>query len=112
MSDKAWEQLVDMIDQKFEIDSHKKSHEPLEGSKLERHHDEIFFEKGGTSYKIDRVTQPAVLDTKTHYAQRGAAQRVEKRYDAEETVSRVYFYEQAHDGYWNEISPEDLLAAN
>ena len=42
MSDQAWEQLVDLIDQKYGIDHHKKHKEQLEGKqKLEKFHDEI-----------------------------------------------------------------------
>lgn len=111
MSDQAWDQLVDMIDQKFEIDEHKKTKEPLdEHSELTRHIDAIFFEKDNHKFKIERTTQPAVLDTKTHYARSGTAQRVEKKYDPVETVNRVTFFQQQTDGYWNEISPEALMS--
>ncbi|MFO0955736.1 MAG: hypothetical protein U0526_04370 [Candidatus Saccharibacteria bacterium] len=111
MSDQAWDQLVDLIDQKYEIDNHKKTKEPLEDHPdLSRTIDAIFFEKDNQKFKIERVTSPAVVDTKTHYARSGTAQRVEKKYDPEETVHRVAFYQQQSDGYWNEIPPEALMS--
>lgn len=110
MSDQAWEQLVDLIDQKYDIIKHKKHTEELPSGKqkLERLHDIVIFEKNGKKYKIDRVSSPAVLGTKTHYAHRGTAQRIEHEYDPGELVHKVYFYEQDHTDSWKEISPEDL----
>lgn len=110
MSDQAWEQLVDLIDQKYGIEKHKKHTEKLAGKqKLEKLHDEIIFEKDGEIYKVDRVTSPAVVNTKTLYAHRGTAQRVEHEYDPAEFVHRVEFYRQSGSGDWREISPEDLM---
>lgn len=110
MSDQAWEQLVDLIDQKYGIVKHKKHTEKLEGKqKLERLHDEIIFDKDGESYKVDRISSPAVKNTKTLYVHRGTAQRVEHEYDPAELVHRVEFFRQAASGAWHEISPEDLV---
>ena len=110
MTDHAWEKLVDMIDTKFEIDKHAKSEEAIDGQpSLKRHIDAIFFEKDNQKYKIERVTSPAIKDTKTHYVHRGAAQRVQQNYDPHETSSKVIFYKAEADGYYNEISPEDMI---
>jgi len=110
MSDQAWEQLVDLIDQKYGIDQHKKHKEQLDGKqKLEKFHDEIVFEKDGNTFKVDRITSPAVANTRTHYAHRGTAQRVEHEYDPAELVHRVEFYKKSGSGDWHEISPEDLM---
>lgn len=110
MSDQAWEQLVDLIDQKYGIARHKKHTEKLDGKQeLERLHDEVEFEKDGESYKVDRISSPAVTDTKTHYAHRGTAQRVEREYDPAELVHRVEFFRKTSSGSWKEISPEDLM---
>ena len=110
MGEKAWEQLVDMIDTKYEIDQHTRKDEPVEGNQhLTRHIEAILFEKDNSKFKIERITSPAVKDTKTHYAHRGAAQRVEQVYDRDETVNRVAFYRQQPDGYWNEVQPESLF---
>lgn len=110
MSDQAWEQLVDLIDQKYGINKHRRHTEEIDGkTKLERLHDEIEFDREGQTYKIDRVSSPAVVDTKTHYVHRGTAQRVEHTYDPAELVHKVVFYKQADDGSWHEIDPESFL---
>ena len=111
MTDHAWEKLVDMIDTKFEIDKHTRGEEAIEGQQLlKRQLDTIFFEKDNQKYKIERVTSPAIKDTKSHYAHRGVAQRVQQNYDPHETSSKVVFYKEQADGYYNEISPEDMIS--
>lgn len=110
MNQRGWEDLVDMIDQRYGLDSHKKTSEPMpENPRLEQTVDAIWFEKNGTPYKIERITRPAVTGTKTHYAHRGVASHVEHTYDSEETVSSVVFYKQDSAGAWQEASPEGLL---
>lgn len=110
MSDQAWEQLVDLIDQKYHIDKHRRHTEALEGkSKLERLHDEIEFTKDGRTYRIDRVSSPSVVETKTHYVHRGTAQRIEHTYNPDELVHKVVFFKQSEGGNWHEIDPENFL---
>lgn len=110
MSDQAWDQLVDLIDQKYQIAAHRRHTEEIDSKdKLKRLHDEVEFLKGGERYRIDRVSSPAVTDTKTHYVHRGAAHRVEHTYDPSELVHKVVFYKQAAGGSWHEIQPESLL---
>jgi hypothetical protein len=109
MSDQAWEQLVDLVDQKYSIAKHKKFTEDIPGKqKLERIHDEIIFEKAGDKFKVIRISSPAVISTKTRYAHRGTAQQVEHEYDPAELVHRVEFYKQTGADAWHEISPEEL----
>lgn len=110
MNQRGWEDLVDLIDQRYGLDNHKKSVEALpENHRLEQTVDAIWFEKGDESYKIERITRPAVTGTKTHYAHRGVASHVEHTYDDAETVSKVVFYKQDQAGTWQEVSPEGLL---
>lgn len=110
MSDRAWEELVDLIDTKYTIDNHTRQAEAIEGQpQFKRQVEAIFFEKDNQKYKIERSESPAVTDSKTHYVHRGAAQRVERSYDPHETVKRVAFFRQQPDGYWNEIQPEAML---
>ncbi len=110
MSDAQWDNLVDLIDQKFTISKHAKTSQPIEGSHgLENKLDTIFFAKAGQEYKIVRTTSPAVTDTKTHYARAGVASRVEKHYDSSELTHRVNFY-RAQGTDWVEVSPEQLMA--
>ncbi|MCC7543326.1 hypothetical protein IT415_01295 [bacterium] len=110
MNQRGWEDLVDLIDQKYTLSQHKKISEPLpDNPRLEQTRDTIWFDKAGESYKIDRITHPAVSGTKTHYAHRGAASRIEHTYDPEEMVSKVVFYKQVTGSGWVETSPEGLL---
>ncbi len=109
MSDQAWEQLVDLVDQKYSIDDHSRRREPLDDAPdFHCLVETISFTKDGQDYRIERTVQPAVLDTKTHYARAGVAQRVQKTYDPENTVARVSFSRRIN-GTWQEVAPEGLL---
>ena len=110
MNQRGWEDLVDLIDQKYGLDNHKKTTEPLpDNPRLERMVDAVWFEKAGEAYKIERISQPAVAGTKTHYAHRGVASHVEHTYDTDEMVSRVVFYRKGTGGDWQEVTPDGLL---
>lgn len=111
MSDKKWEDLVDAIDVKYTIDQHTRRDEALESHpNLKRHIETIEFEKDNKKYRIERISQPAVLDVKTHYARSGVASRVEKSYDESERTHAVSFYMQLPSGHWNEVQPDSLFS--
>ena len=113
MNDSAWEELVDLIDEQYEIDKSNRHEEPLEGEKkLKQTIESIEFEKDNIKYKIDRVTGPRIIDKKTFYSGHGSANRMQYVYDPEETSSKVVFYKQLVDGNYNEISPEDLMTSS
>ncbi len=113
MSDKAWEQLVDLIDTKYTVDSSASRQEPLEDNKkLQQTIEAIFFEKDNFKYKIERITAPRIVDKKTFYSGHGAANRSQYTYDPEEISTKVVCYKQLPDGHYNEIAPEDLMLAN
>lgn len=109
MNDRTWDDLLDMIDVKYGIDKHAKSEEPLEENPgFKKQTTTVLFEKDGENLKVERVTTPAVQDTKSHYSHRGAAQRVQKVYDPHETVNHVMFYRKANGG-WLEVDAEELF---
>lgn len=111
MSDKAWEQLIDLIDTKYQVDASSRREDPLEDDhKLKQITESIEFEKDNVKFKIERITSPRVLEKKTFYAGHGTANRLQNVYDPDETTTRVVFYRQLADGHYNEISPEDLMA--
>lgn len=111
MSDQAWEKLVDLIDTKYQIDFSNKRDEALEDNhKLKQTIESIEFERDNIKFKIERITSPRITDRKTFYAGHGTANRSQNIYDPEETSSRVVFYKQLTDGYFHEISPEELMA--
>ncbi len=109
MNDRMWDELLDMIDVKYGVDQHAKSEEPLEDNpQFKKQITRVLFEKDGESLKVERVTTPAVSDTKSHYSHRGAAQHVQKLYDPIETVNHVIFYRKTA-GAWQEVDAEALF---
>jgi hypothetical protein len=111
MNDRAWGELIDLIDEQYTIDSSKRREEPLEDDKkLKQTIESIEFEKDNIKYRIERITGPRIIDKKTFYSGHGSANRIQYVYDPEETSSRVVFYKQLADGHYNEISPEDLMS--
>jgi hypothetical protein len=113
MNDKAWEDLIDLIDSQYAIDKTERAELPLEDEpKLKKTVESIHFEKDNTKFKIERVTGPRVIDKKTFYSGQGVANHAKYIYDPSETSSKVLFYRQLPDGNFNEISPEDLMATS
>lgn len=109
MSDKAWEQLIDLIETKYGVISIKNRHENLEDKpNLKKNLDEIIFVRNDIDFKIVRTISPRIIDKKTIYRSTANASRIENVYDPEETVSKVNFYKKA-DADWQEIKPEELL---
>lgn len=110
MNDRAWEELIDLIDDQYTIDKSDRREEALEGEKkLKQTVESIEFEKDNAKFKIERITGPRIVDKKTFYSGHGSANRMQYVYDPEETSSRVVFYKLLPDGNFNEISPEDLM---
>ena len=110
MNDRAWGELVDLIDEQYTVDDSSRREEPLEDDKkLKQTVESIEFEKDNIKYKIERVTGPRIIDRKTFYSGHGSVNRIQYVYDPEETSSKVVFYKQLADGHYNEISPEDLM---
>lgn len=109
MSDRAWEELLDVIDQKYGILSHKKYSQALEDNhELEETITAVTFERSGVEYKFERIVRPRVVDKKTYYHRSGGAQRIENIYDPAETSSKVLLYRKQNSD-WVEIEPEGVL---
>jgi hypothetical protein len=110
MNDRAWEELVDLIDDQYTVDKSDRREEPLEGEKkLKQTVESIEFEKDNAKFRIERISGPRIIDKKTFYSGHSAASHSQYVYDPEETSSKVVFYKQLTDGNFNEISPEDLM---
>lgn len=111
MSDKAWEDLVDLIDQQFGVDKTESGTLPLEDEpKLEKTTQTIYFEKDNIKFKIERTVGPKIIDKKTFYSGQGVANHAKYIYDPSETSSKVNFFRQLPDGNFNEISPDELMS--
>lgn len=111
MNEKNWDELTMRIDDMYTIDVRDKFTEQLpDNPKYKRAIERIEFEKDNIKYRIDNIESPAILDKKTIYHHRGPADHVEYIYDSEETSKKIVFYRQMPDGYWNEISPEEMMS--
>lgn len=111
MNQRNWEELVDLIDQRYKISRHKNIAEKLEDApELERTIERIEFTKDGTDFRVDRIDAPAIIDKKTFYNKVGSSQHSQNVYDPEERAARLAFYQQQNSGEWLEIKPEQLLS--
>lgn len=109
MSDRAWEELLDLIDEKFGIDSLQTQKQPLaDNPELSETVVTVSFERSGQAYRFVRTIRPRVIDKKSYFHRTGGAQRVENVYDPDETTAFVSFYKKQGSD-WQEISPESFL---
>lgn len=110
MNQRGWDELVDLVDQKYGLSSHNKKEQQLEdNNQLKKTIETIEFDKDGTKYRVERITSPAVVDKKTYYHRSGVQNRIENVYDDTETSSKLVFFKQIS-GEWMEISPEQLFS--
>lgn len=111
MNDNSWDNLVNLIDEKYTIDNSERLTEKLEDDgKLTRTIERIDFERDNQKFRIERVESPMIIDKKTFYHQRGTADHAKFVYDPEETSKKVFFYRRLPDGNYNEITPEELMS--
>lgn len=90
-----WENLVNDIKDKFEVEKHDKEH-------LDEHGgidtDFIIFKSPIGRVKLEYITKPVVLDKKTNYSQRiGSQSEISYVYSPDEKTHRLVAYK------WNEI---------
>ena len=107
--DKAWDRIVDAVDQKFGLKSHGRGKRPVEDAPdLTEHVSYVIFERDGEEFKLERIQGPAIIDRKTMGARRaGAVTRVENVYDTSETSFRTNFYRHVGEN-WEVIDPGAL----
>lgn len=107
--DKSWDRIVDAIDIKYGLTDHGRGTEPLpDRADLTQAVQYVVFARDGKSYKLERVTGPAIVDRKSHYHKSsGQAQRFENIYDEHEISHKTNFYVKSG-ADWQPINPEDL----
>lgn len=107
--DRTWDRLVDAVDLKFGIDKHGRSTEPLpDRHDLTQSIQFVVFERAGKTYKMERVTGPAIIDRKSLYHKAaGSTVRFENIYDENEISHKTNFYVRRGDD-WEPITQEDL----
>ena len=107
--DRAWDRIVDAVEQKFGLDEHGRSKRPVEDAPdLTEYVSFVIFQRDGEKLKLERVQGPAIIDRKTMGARRsGATTRVENVYDAAEVSFKSHLYR--WDGVeWEAIDPSVL----
>lgn len=108
--DRSWDRIVDASDTKFGLTGHGRTTRPLaDAAHLTENVAFVTFEKDGTTYKLERIQGPAIIDRKTVGARRaGSTVHFENVYDNTETSlkTRVYKQTDAHD--WTEIESESF----
>jgi hypothetical protein len=107
--DRAWDRIVDAIEQKFGLVEHGRSKRPVEDdSDLTEYVSFVVFDRDGERYKVERVQGPAIIDRKTMGARRaGATVRMENVYDPDEVSFRTNLYKD-DGGEWESIDPKEL----
>lgn len=109
MEDKAWDKIVDAIDEKFGITHHGRTQEPLEDrSDLIQKIAFIEFSKGGQDYRFERVSRPAIIDKRSHYHKAASGGiRYENVYDPDTVAHQTKLYRK-DSGQWEPIDPSEL----
>jgi len=100
MLPEKWENLINDIKDKFEVEEQKKEHlNEQGGTDIEF----IIFKSPLGRMKLEYITKPVVLDKKTNYSQRiGSQSNVEYVYSQDEKTHRLVAYK------WNEIQDDWL----
>ncbi|HUD11398.1 MAG TPA: hypothetical protein VMS08_03235 [Candidatus Saccharimonadia bacterium] len=107
--DKAWDRIVDAVDQKFGLKEHGRTKRHIEDAPdLTEHVSFVIFEREGEVFKLERVQGPAIVDRRTMGARRaGAVTRIENVYDTSETSFRTDMFRKRGED-WDAIDPTAL----
>ena len=108
--DRAWDRIVDAIEQKFGLEKHGRDKRPVaDATELTEYVSYVIFVRDGEKFKVERVQGPAIIDRKTMGARRaGATTRVENIYDPHEVSFRTNLLKEDAAGDWEEIDPSKL----
>ena len=107
--DRAWDRIVDAVEQKFGLDDHGRGKRQVEDAPdLTEYVSYVIFERAGEQFKLERIQGPAIIDRKTMGARRaGAITHVENVYDTTEISLRTNMYRKAGDD-WEPLDPSAL----
>ena len=108
--DKAWDRIVNAVDEKFGITDHGRSKRPVEdANEFTENVSYVVFERDGERLKLERVLGPAIIDRKTVGAKRAGATLTYKNvYDPEETSAHTNLFRENAAGEWEAIDPSAL----
>ena len=107
MTPEKWENLIDSIKDKFEVEEHKTEHlDKHGGTDIEF----IIFKGPLGRMKIEFITKPLVLDKKTTYSRRiGSETNIEYIYSEDEKTHKLMAYKwNDSQNDWVEIDPNSF----
>ena len=109
MDDRAWDRITDAIDAKFGIERHGRLERKLaDALHLTERVAFIEFLRGGTLFRMERVTGPAIIDRRTVGAKRaGSDIRFENIYDPDELAHKTLVFKEAA-GEWVPVTMDEL----
>jgi hypothetical protein len=109
MNETGWDRIVDAIDEKYGIDEHGNSKQPVpDKPELTQSVRFITFRKGSQNYRLEEVVGPAIVDRKSIYHRAaGSSVRFENVYDPDETQRKLSAFRDLN-GVWEPISIEEL----
>jgi len=107
--DRAWDRITDAIETKYGIEHHGHSQRKIaDAMHLTEQIAFIEFNREGQSYRLERITGPAIIDRRTVGARRaGSDVRFENVYDPDEVGRKTVMYRRMA-GEWGLISPDEL----
>ncbi len=103
MNDEKWLDILDMIDNKFEVLDKTRAEVPigddLDEEKATEIIEAVIFNGPLGKMKVERITKPEIIDKKTHYSKRaGDKARVEYEFSQTEKVHKMKAYR------WDDIA--------
>ncbi len=108
MRPEKWENLINDIKDKFEVEKYKKEHsDEMGGTDIEY----IIFKNEVGRMKLEFTTRPLITDKKTNYAKKrmGGDTGIEYTYDPEEKTYKMKAYKwDEYDNEWIEMDAKNL----
>ncbi len=102
MNDEKWLDIIDLIDQKFEVIDKTRQDNPigddLDPEKTTETVESVIFNGPLGKMKVERTIRPVIIDKKSHYSKRmGDRARVEYEFSETEKTYKFLVYK------WDEI---------
>ncbi len=113
MQDRAWEGLLDRLEDKFgsvQIKKREDVRSDDRGNELKSQVDYVEFTMPEGKFRVERITSPLILDKKTHYSHTaGARADIEYVLSETETTSKmkVFRYDEDQDD-WMEVQAPNI----
>ncbi len=107
MTEEKWYDILSRIEEKYEIEERGEDEDPQTFTKIER----VIFTGPVGKIKIERVSHPKRINTKTMYSKRaGVASAMQDEYDMNDIIQsmHVYRWDEAEDD-WLPVHADSFL---